>query len=368
MKKFLALLLSILMMLTFAACGTTPAPTENTPAPAETPASAPAENEAQLTADGKTIINLDKEYTFRWGHTTSPTDINNLMAEYFAEQMSLRTNGKVTVEVYPSATLGTKAELVSYCLDGTLDFVGGTSDTISQWVPSWQICDLPYLVTDYESADAVYGGPVGERLLEDLEAVGGIGLGFGENGFRQIYNNIRPIETAEDLKGIKLRAMETNIAVNSFKAWGVDPTVVTWSEVYSALQQGTVDGADGPEPLFANAQMQEVVKYMSTTNHFYTIYAPMMSKKVFDTLPAELQQLILEVGEETCEYHRNLSRNQVSEATQKMVDGGLQVYEMPNEVRQELAQMAKDVYVSSRESIGAEFFDWAMQEIGFDLN
>lgn len=360
MKRLIALALALIMVFALVACGQQ---TETPAAPAEEPA-APAA--AATAAEGKPIVELDKEYTFRWGHTTSPTDINNLMAEYFAEQMSLRTNGKVTVEVYPSAMLGTKAELISYCLDGTLDFVGGTSDTISQWVPSWQICDLPYMVTDYESADAVYGGPVGDRLLEDLKAAGGIGLGFGENGFRQIYNNVRPVKTAEDLQGLKLRAMETPIAVQSFQSWGVDPTVITWSEVYSSLQQGTVDGADGPEPLFANAQMQEVVKYMSTTNHFYTMYAPMMSKKVFDTLPVELQELILEVGKETCEYHRNLSRAQVSEATERMKAGGLEVYDVPNEVRQELASLAKGVYAANREAIGPEFFDWAMEQIGFD--
>lgn len=359
MKKAIALVLALVMLLALAACGST---SSAPAAPAESGnSSAPA-----TTADGKSIVALDKSYTFRWGHTTAPTDINHLMALYFAEQMSLRTNGKVTVEVYPSAQLGTKAELVSYCLDGTLDFVGGTSDTISQWVSSWKICDLPYFVTDFESADTVYGGPIGDRLKEDVEAAGGICLGFGENGFRQIYNNVREIRVPADLEGIKLRAMETNIAVKSFQSWGVDPTPITWSEVYSSLSAGTVDGADGPEPLFANAQMQEVVKYMSTTNHFYTVYAPMMSKAVYDTLPAELQALILEVGADTCEYHKQLCRETIATATQHMVDGGLIVYEVPNEVREELASMAKEVYAMSRDEIGAEFFDFAMAETGFD--
>ena len=356
MKKVIALVMALVMLMALAACGSTPAaPTTDSNSSAPT-----------TTADGKPIVVLDKSYTFRWGHTTNPTDINNLMALYFAEQMSLRTNGKVTVEVYPSAQLGTKAELLSYCLDGTLDFVGGTSDTISQWVPSWKICDLPYFVTDFDSADAVYSGPIGDRLKADIEAVGGVYLGFGENGFRQIYNNVREIRVPADLQGIKLRAMETDIAVESFRSWGVDPTPITWSEVYSSLSAGMVDGADGPEPLFANNQMQEVVKYMSTTNHFYTVYAPLMSKQVYDTLPAELQALILEVGAEACEYHKQICREAVATATQNMVDGGLVVYDMPNEVRQELAELAKGVYAMSREEIGAEFFDFAMAETGFD--
>lgn len=319
-----------------------------------------------MVACGNSSSGDDSEqtYTLRFAHGSSTSEPIHLAAEYMAEQLKERSNGRVTMEIYPSATLADQVPACEMMMDGTLDFFGGSVVAVENYIDAFKIVDLPYLVSDYESADALYGGEIGEELSAMLPDIGLENLGWCEYGFRNTFNNKRPIEKVEDLKGLKIRAIESSISVGMWTAFGTDPTVMGWSDVYTGLQMGTVDGADGPNALFASAQMETVVKYMSTTQHMYTPGVILASKKTMDSLPEDIAALVREVGAEAAAKMKETTRTTQEEAAQKMADNGLIINEVSPEVRAELADLCADVYAENRDIIGAEFYDKAMKQLG----
>lgn len=319
-----------------------------------------------MVACGNSSSGDDSEqtYTLRFAHGSSTSEPIHLAAEYMAEQLKERSNGRVTMEIYPSATLADQVPACEMMMDGTLDFFGGSVVAVENYLDAFKIVDLPYLVSDYESADALYGGEIGEELSAMLPDIGLENLGWCEYGFRNTFNNKRPIEKVEDLKGLKIRAIESSISVGMWTAFGTDPTVMGWSDVYTGLQMGTVDGADGPNALFASAQMETVVKYMSTTQHMYTPGVILASKKTMDSLPEDIAALVREVGAEAAAKMKETTRTTQEEAAQKMADNGLIINEVSPEVRAELADLCADVYAENRDVIGAEFYDKAMKQLG----
>ena len=243
-----------------------------------------------LSACGGDKESEETVYTLRFAHGSSTSEPIHIAAEYMAEELEERSDGRIKVEIYPSATLADQVPACEMLMDGTLDFFGGSVVAVENYIDEFKIVDLPYLVSDYESADAMFEGEIGQELSDMLPEIGMENLGWCEYGFRNTFNNIRPIESVEDFKGLKIRAIESPISVGMWTEFGTDPTVMGWSDVYSGLQMGTVDeGADGPNALFASAQMETVCKYMSTTQHMYTPGVILASKATMDKLPEDLQ-------------------------------------------------------------------------------
>ena len=333
MKKILAVLLVAVMAFALSACG--------------------GDKESEETV-----------YTLRFAHGSSTSEPIHIAAEYMAAELEERSDGRIKMEIYPSATLADQVPACEMMMDGTLDFFGGSVVAVENYIDEFKIVDLPYLVSDYESADALFEGEVGQELSDMLPDIGLENLGWCEYGFRNTFNNIRPIESADDFKGIKIRAIESPISEGMWTAFGTDPTVMGWSDVYSGLQMGTVEGADGPNALFASAQMETVCKYMSTTQHMYTPGVILASKATMDKLPEDLQALVREVGAEAAEKMKEITRETQEDAANQMEENGLIINEVTAKVREELADMCKGVYEENRDIIGAEFYDKVMKQLG----
>lgn len=306
----------------------------------------------------------EEVYTLSFAHGSSTSEPIHIAAEYMKEQLEARSEGRIVMDIYPSATLADQVPACEMMMDGTLAFFGGSVVAVENYIDAFKIVDLPYLVSDYESADSLFEGEIGEELSAMLPDIGLENLGWCEYGFRNTFNNIRPIETADDLKGLKIRAIESPISVGMWQAFGTDPTVMGWSDVYSGLEMGTVDGADGPNALFASAQMETVCKYMSTTQHMYTPGVILASKQVMDSLPEDLQELVREVGAEAAAKMKETTRTTQEAAAAQMAENGLVINEVSSEVRAELAELCKGVYEENRDVIGAEFYDKVMQQLG----
>jgi TRAP-type C4-dicarboxylate transport system substrate-binding protein len=219
-------------------------------------------------------------------------------------------------------------------------------------------------VSDSDSADKLYDGEVGEKLAAMMPDIGIYCLGWCEYGFRNTYNNIRPITTVDDFKGLKMRSIESSISVDMWTAFGADPTVMGWTDVYTGLQMGTVDGADGPNTLFQTSKMEEVVKYMSTTQHMYTPGMIQASKAAMDKLPPDLWKIVQEVGKEAADYMKKMTRESQEKAVETMKANGLQVNEVSDDVRGQLSDLCKDIYTKNRDVIGADFYDYVMGVLG----
>jgi len=304
----------------------------------------------------------------RLAHAAGMEEPTHYTSVFVAEELQKRSGGQIEVQVFPAGQLGDQIAIIEGCMQGTIDLAVNSAVTISNWVPQMKILDLPYLIANTDEADALFNGEVGKMLMDTVGPVNLVGLGWGENGFRQIYNNVHPIKSVSDLKGLKIRSMETPIAVQMFQSWGVDPTVIPWMETYTALQQRTIDGGDGPAPVWAGSQMGTVVKYISLTNHLYTAGIIVASKPTMDKLPPETVALIKEVGKDAGEYMKTLVRGKENEAIASMEKDGAVTNVVPDEVRHEMAEMAKGVYSANRNEIGTDFFDKVMTILGKKLD
>lgn len=267
----------------------------------------------------------DKPIVLKLGHAVAPEHPYHLGAIKFSELVAARTRNRVKVDVYPSTQLGNERDMVEGLQLGTIDLVVTSTGPVGGFVPKIFVVDLPFLFRNREHAYRVLDGPIGKDLLTALSARSIKGLAFWENGFRQITNNLRPIRRPEDLKGIKIRTMENKIHIASFKAFGASPTPIAWGEVYTALQQKTIDAQENPIAIIYHQKIYEVQKYLSLTGHFYSPALLLMSAKAFDALPKDVQKIMEETALGCADYERHLLRDSEANQIAELKSKGMQV-------------------------------------------
>jgi tripartite ATP-independent transporter DctP family solute receptor len=267
----------------------------------------------------------EKPLSLKLGHAVAPVHPYHLGAVRFSELVAQRTGGKVKVEVYPSTQLGNERDMVEGLQLGTIDLVVTSTGPVGGFVPKMFVVDLPFLFRDRDHAYKVLDGPIGRDLLSALSAKSIRGLAFWENGFRQITNNVRPIEKPADLKGIKIRTMENKVHLAAFRAFGASPTPMAWSEVYTALQQRTIDGQENPIAIIHDHKLYEVQKYLALTGHFYSPALLLMSEKSFNRLSKDVQKIMVDTALECAQYERNLLRESEAQQLETLKAKGMQV-------------------------------------------
>ena len=187
---------------------------------------------------------------------------------------------------------------------GTLDLTMTSTGPVPNFVPEVAILDIPFLFRDYAHARAVLDGPIGQDMLQKFPAKGIVALAWGENGFRHMTNNKRQVILPDDLKGLKMRTMENPVHMQAYKAFGIIPTPMAFTEVFTALQQGTVDGQENPLSVISAAKFDQVQKYMTLTGHVYSPALILMSKTVWDKLSAADKQAFLDAAKEAVKANR----------------------------------------------------------------
>jgi tripartite ATP-independent transporter DctP family solute receptor len=233
-----------------------------------------------------------------------PYDLASL--EY-AKLVKERTGGRIDISVYADAQLAKgEREQIEALQQGTIEMCVTSTGPIGNFSPSMMILDIPFLFRDANHAHSVLDGPIGEKLLADLETVGVKGLVFWESGFRQLTNNRREIRTPADARGMKLRTMENKVHMTAFTAAGLNCTPIASAETYSALQQGVVDGQENGIPAIYTSKYYEVQKYISMTGHVYSPAPVLISKKTWDSIPAADQSILQKTAEEMRTYERQL--------------------------------------------------------------
>ncbi len=293
-------------------------------------------------------------WTFKLGNATAPDHAYNIGARKYAELVAQRTGNKVKIDIYPATQLGNERDLVEGLQLGTVDLVVTSTGPLGGFVPKIFVVDLPFLFRDKEHAYKVLDGPIGKGLLDAFSAKGIKGLAFWENGFRQITNNVRPIEKPEDLRGIKIRTMENKIHLASFRAWGASPTPMAWGEVYTALQQKTIDAQENPIAIIYTAKLSEVQKFLALTGHFYSPSPLLMSEKAFNSLPKDIQKIMLDTAIECATFERNLLRDDEAKQIAELKAKGMQVT-TPN--KKPFQDAAGSVYKEFEAQFGKEMID-----------
>ena len=224
--------------------------------------------------------------TMKMNISISQNSHYGVAVDTFAREVEKRTSGRYKVQNFYSGALGAERESIEAVQLGTLDLTMTSTGPVPNFVPEIAILDIPFLFRDYGHARATLDGPIGQDLLAKFPAKGIVALAWGENGFRQMTNNKRPVNVPDDLKGLKMRTMENPVHIQAYKAFGIIPTPMAFTELFTALQQGTVDGQENPLSVISAAKFDQVQKYMSLTGHVYSPALILMNKGKWDKLAA----------------------------------------------------------------------------------
>lgn len=287
--------------------------------------------------------------TLKLGHTGAPDHHYQIASEMFAKNVKDRTNGEIIIEVYPSDLYGKQKQLVSQAQQGLADMVLTSDAVISSFVPVFGILNLPFLFQDIDHVANTMDGEVGEILAQEAGKKGLEVLGYWENGFRHITNNKNPVNTPADMKGIKLRTPESKLVMDSFKALGASPVPMSFGEIYSALQTGTVDGQENPIAHLLAQKWYEVQKYLSLTGHQHYVEPLLMSQDKFNSLTPEQQKILKEEARKVAIEIRKLA----TQDEQKMLDEvkkHMQVNDVPD--KKPFMDAVKPVYDEQRAKYG----------------
>ncbi|MEN6441434.1 MAG: TRAP transporter substrate-binding protein [Syntrophobacter sp.] len=298
-----------------------------------------------------------QSWTFRLGTPTAPDHAYAVGARKFAELVGERTGNKVKIEIYPANQLGNERDMAEGLQLGTVDLVVSSTGPLGGFVPKMFVVDLPFLFRDKQHAYKVLDGPVGRELLDAFTAKGIRGLAFWENGFRHITNNARPIQKPEDLKGIKIRTMENKIHLATFRTFGASPTPMAWGEVYTALQQKTIDAQENPIAVIYTSKINEVQKYLALTGHVYSPAALLMSEKSFGSLPGDIQRVMLDAAIECAAFERNYLEATETKQLEELKANGMQVT-LPD--KKPFQDAAASVYKEFESQFGKEMVERIM--------
>lgn len=268
-----------------------------------------------------------------------------------------RSGGNITVKVLGRAVMGGDREMIEGCRLGTLDAGVVSGSVLANLIPQYFMVAMPYLFNNHEEANAFLDGPIGQKLFKMLEDKGLVGLGWSSWSFRGVWNNVRPITKSKDLKGLKIRTVETPLDVSTMTYMGAIGTPIAWSECLIGLKQGTVDGISTTYGLGYHLKLYELAKFASQTNHYYETAPLIMSKKLFDSFTPEEQKMIKETAAEALLWSRKEQIKFESKAQPLLEEKGVKVNSLSTKAFEEFREKTKPVYEQFRPKIGSEFMN-----------
>jgi tripartite ATP-independent transporter DctP family solute receptor len=259
------------------------------------------------------VLNLDHPYM--------------IGSQKFADLILERTNGRIVIKLYPSYQLGKgEREMTEGIQQGTIELLITSTGPLGGFSPSINILDFPFLFRDFKHVDSVLDGNIGEKLLKDFEKADIIALAFWENGFRHLSNSKVAVKKVQDGKGLKIRTMENKVHLAAWKTAGLNPTPMAMGEVFTALQQKVIDGQENPVAVFYNSKFWDAgQKNFSLTGHVYSPAPFIMSKKIYDAMPKEDQDLFKKTAMEVAKFQRKVNRDAEEAKMQEMTKHGVAI-------------------------------------------
>ena len=283
--------------------------------------------------------------------------------EKFAAIVQEKSGGKITVKRFPGGTLGGDVQTLSALQGGTVEMTSMNAGILGNVAKDFAMVDLPFLFDSPKEADTVMDGPVGTALAAELPEKGLVGLGYWELGFRQLTNNRHPITKVDDIAGLKIRVIQSPIYIDLFNTLGANAVPMAFTELYTALETGAIDGQENPAPSILTAKLNEVQKYMTLTQHTYNPQIVMISGKFWDKLNEDERKLIQEATLEARDYQRMVSREQAGKAIEELKAEGMEVTELPPEEVAKFREKAKPV----AEKYAAQIDPALMQQLQAEL-
>lgn len=274
--------------------------------------------------------------------------------EKFVELIKEKSGGKIDVKLFPGGVLGGDVQTVSALQGGVIEMTVLNAGILASNVKQFGAVDLPFLFNSGEEADKVMDGAFGTGLMDLLPDTGLVGLGYWELGFRNLTNNRHPVTKLEDISGLKIRTIQSPIPIELFNSLGANAVPLPYTELYTALETGTVDGQENPAANILNAKFYEVQKYMTVTRHQYNPQIVLISKKIWDELNDEEKALFQSAATEARDYQRKVSREVDAKAIEDIKATGMEVNELSPEETQKLRDAVKPLIDKFAAEIGPE--------------
>ena len=281
---------------------------------------------AILTMGAFTTQAFAADTTIRVASVTGPAHHHNVSLRWFAEQVAARDVG-LKIEVLDGAQLGGERDYIEGMMLGSIQMAQVSSAPVAGFVPEFDLFSLPYLIRDTDHFKAVVAGPVGDKYNELAEARGMKILAWFDNGYRNVFNKVRPVVTPEDMDGLKIRVMESPLMVNTVNAMGGSATPMSYSELYTALEQGVLDGGENAAGNVLNDRFYEVSDYLSMTQHFRPPGIVSISMGTWKGLTEEQQQVLIEEGARLQAYEIALTAEVGAAAIEELKSKGMEVNE-----------------------------------------
>jgi len=261
----------------------------------------------------------------KFGHYAAETHPGHKATLMFAEAVEKRTNGAITVKIYPSNALGSPPEVLEQNKLGAIDMSLPTQGALDKYVREFSVVMLPFVYDDYEHCWRVLDGPFSDWVAPKLESQNLVFLSNWEWGFRNVTNNVRPVMTPADMKGLKMRTPPELQLQAAMEACGAVVTKIAFPELYNALKQGVVDGQENPLAVIYHFKLYEVQKNLALTRHVYNSMVHVMSKKTWDKLTPEQQKIVKEESRRAGQWFRDRMVEEEGELIQKLKDKGMQI-------------------------------------------
>lgn len=302
------------------------------------------------------------DYVLKFSHVVSENTPKGKAAKFFEKRLEELSKGKIDVQVYPNSQLYKDKAVLKAIRLNSVQMACPSFSKFTKTVPQLALFDLPFLFRDMNHVHKVEDGAVGQKLKDMVAAKGFVVLNYWDNAFKQLTSNKKALLMPEDAKGQKFRIMSSKVLEAQFKAVGANPQVMPFSEVYSALQQGVIDGQENTNSNIYTKKFYEVQKYMTLSNHGYLGYLVVMSKKFYDSLPKDLQadvkQAMKEATEKERQYAKELDKSQLAKIEEYAKKSGkLKIYTLNDK--------QKAAWKKAMSSIYPEFYD--NNKIGKDL-
>ncbi|HDZ46670.1 hypothetical protein LCGC14_0159410 [marine sediment metagenome] len=292
-----------------------------------------------------------------------PTDHSVSRAmEVFKEQVERESDGELQIDLFPAMQLGGATENVDQVRSGTIFAVFTSIAYFTRSIPEYEAVSLPFLFDNREQAFAVMDGPVGEQLDEKMEELGFVNLGYGELGFRHVTNSLRPITSVEDFAGMRIRLQPNEVHLQTFRALGANPVSMDVSELYSALQQGVLDGQENPYNIIASRRFNEVQEYLSDSGHFYDFINAVANQRSYERLSEEHRAIIDTAMADAMAWQREAAANEEEQWREQLIADGMEFTPISPELRAELRKATLEVTESLKDRIDPAFIELVTQE------
>ena len=322
-----------------------------------------AASAALLSASFTALAQDIKPRLIRFGYGLNEQSNQGRASKVFAEAVEKASGGKMKVRAIGASALGPDIQMQNSLIGGAQEMMVGSTATLAGITKEMGLWDTPFLISNAKEADALLDGPIGDKIRAKLQDKGLVGLAYWENGFRNLTNSKRAITKVEDLEGIKLRVMQNNVFLNSFKTLGANAVPMAFSELFSALETNTVDGQENPFNTILSSKFYEVQKYMTVTNHVYSPWIVMASKKWWDQLSKDEQKILNDAAVLSRDFERKDTRAEASSAVADLKAKGMQVNELSPAESARMRDKLTRVYAQIGADIGMDLWNETQAEL-----